>query len=414
MNRYLFYKTIILAHLLIFLLVSLGCTQETAPIQTEEVPKADFRLVSLDVSPTEVTEGSPTLVTIEIENIGEADGTYTIVLNVNGIERVSKEVALSSGNTEVVSFKFTETYVGTHTLEVEDKAVNLKVEGKGFLGQGLEQLVDSNGEIVFLEQLEIDLPFKDEVEVYKMRYLSDGFEVVGFIAKPKEKQNDREYPVIIFNRGGNREFGKIEIHFLMSMSYFAHQGYVAVASQYRGNDGGEGQEEFGGSDVNDVLNLIPMVESLPFAAEEKIGMLGFSRGGMMTYIALSMTDKVKAAAVIGGVTDLFALYEERGVDMKRVMIDLIGGTPTEKEEEYKKRSASYWPDKIETPLLILHGEDDWRVSVTQAQKLAEELEQLGRTYELVIYPGGDHGLSEHKKDSSERIQKFFYEHLKSF
>ena len=412
MNKPLFYKTIILVMLTIFILAFLGCTQEATPIQPVEVAEADFEVISLEVSPTEVAEGTPALVIVEIENTGEADGTYTIVLKANGIEKVSKDINISSGTTEVVSFEFTEINIGTHTLEVGDKTASLKIEGKGYLSQGLAQLVDSNGEIVFLEQLEIDLPVKDEVEVYRMRYLSDGLEVVGFIAKPKEKENDIEYPVIIFNRGGNREFGKIETPFLMSMSFFAYQGYVTVASQYRGNDGGEGQEEFGGSDVNDVLNLIPMVESLPFATGDRIGMFGFSRGGMMTYIALSMTDKVKAAAVIGGVTDLFALYEEREAEMKQVMIDLIGGTPTEKEEEYKKRSAYYWPEKIETPLLILHGGDDWRVSVTQAQKLAEKLEELDKTYELVIYPGGDHGLSGHQKDSTERGLKWFKEYLK--
>ena len=54
---------------------------------------------------------------------------------------------------------------------------------------------------------------------------------------------------------------------------------MVLASQYRGNDGGQGKEEFGGSDINDVLNLIPLAESISFMNADRIVMLGFSRGG---------------------------------------------------------------------------------------------------------------------------------------
>ena len=160
-----------------------------------------------------------------------------------------------------------------------------------------------------------------------------------------------------------------------------------------------------------IRNLIPLAESLPFVAAEKIVMLGFSRGGMMTYIAISMTDKIKAAAVVGGVTDCIQGYNEREDDMKQVYIDLIGGTPEEKEEEYKKRSAYLWPEKVNTPVLILHGGDDWRVKVTQAEKLAEKLEELGKTYELKVYPGGSHGLGENMEDRDRRIFQWFEKYL---
>jgi dipeptidyl aminopeptidase/acylaminoacyl peptidase len=140
-------------------------------------------------------------------------------------------------------------------------------------------------------------------------------------------------------------------------------------------------------------------------------MLGYSRGGMMTYIAITMTDKIKAAAVVGGVTDCIQNYNEREDDMKQVYIDLIGGTPEEKEAEYQKRSAYFWPERIDTPMLILHGGDDWRVDVSQAEKLAEKLEELGKTYELKVYPGGDHGLDNNRPDRNSRIFEWFKKYL---
>ena len=92
--------------------------------------------------------------------------------------------------------------------------------------------------------------------------------------------------------------------FTRDLSEISSKGYVIIASQYRGNDGGEGQEEFGGKDVNDVLNLIPLLSQVPSADTWRIGMYGWSRGGLMTYIALAKTTKIKAAVVGSGVTDL--------------------------------------------------------------------------------------------------------------
>ncbi len=69
--------------------------------------------------------------------------------------------------------------------------------------------------------------------------------------------------------------------------------------------GGEGREEFGGADVDDVLNLIPLLGSFPQADTSRIGMYGRSRGGMMTYIALTKTDRIAAAIVDAGEANLF-------------------------------------------------------------------------------------------------------------
>lgn len=280
------------------------------------------------------------------------------------------------------------------------------IETKSFLGQNLDLLKDSNGRIVSCESLNVG--YSENVECYRLRYLSDGLEVVGFLIKPRQGGN---YPAVIFNRGGQLEYGKIDNSMLAYLSSIvSYENYVVVASQYRGNDGGQGKEEFGGDDVNDVLNLIPMLESLPFVNPDKIVMLGVSRGGMMTYVSLTKTNRVKAAVVIGGITDLTQLYNERP-DMRPILIRLIGGTPEEKENEYKKRSAYYWPEKINTPVLILHGGADERVDVSQAEKLAGELENLGKTYELIVYPGGSHSLRENARDVRIRALEWFKKYI---
>jgi dipeptidyl aminopeptidase/acylaminoacyl peptidase len=91
---------------------------------------------------------------------------------------------------------------------------------------------------------------------------------------------------MIFNRGGNGDFGALEDPVLASwVARFADMGFVVVASQYRGNAGSEGFDTFGGEDVNDVLNLIALLDAHPKADASRIGMYGHSRGGLMTYLA---------------------------------------------------------------------------------------------------------------------------------
>ena len=130
------------------------------------------------------------------------------------------------------------------------------------------------------------------------------------------------------------------------------EGYIVIASQYRGNAGGEGQEEFGGAGVNDVLNLIDVLEEVEGADTEKIGMYGWSRGGMMTYIALTKSDQIKAAVVGGAIANQHALLADRP-RMESVLKNLIPNYHKNKEAELTKRSAVKWVGKFPKNVPIL-------------------------------------------------------------
>jgi dipeptidyl aminopeptidase/acylaminoacyl peptidase len=286
---------------------------------------------------------------------------------------------------------------GANSLNAQEKP--------GIIIQDLSLLKNLDGKIVEQKKLKPKSRWSDKVECYKIKYLSDRLKVIGFLLMPKV--GGAKFPVIIYNRGGNLDFGKISDGTLGYLSYLASNNYVVLASQYRGNDGGEGREEFGGRDVNDVLNLIPLARSLPFTAPDKIAMLGYSRGGMMTYLAIKHGAQIRAAAVVGGITDLEQTYVEREEGMKNVIKELVGM----KDSAWRERSAYYWPEKINVPLLILHGEEDWRVKVSQAKKLSEKLKELGREHELVIFPKGDHGLDTHRGERNKKIFEWFAKHL---
>lgn len=237
-------------------------------------------------------------------------------------------------------------------------------------------------------------------EYYALTYWSDGLRVNGFLGRPRQAG---PHPAIIYNRGGNGELGDLTG---WEIAPFVEAGYVAVASQYRGNAGSEGAEGFGGADVNDVLNLIPLLKHLDDVDPNRIGMMGHSRGGMMTYMALkqdtlSGAHDIKAAATVGGVADAFMLVEWRPG-----FASMIGAEPEDDPARYEARSATHWPELIDAPLLIQHGESDEWVSVEQARRLTEALRAAGKAVTLITYPGEDHPLSQHYGGMPEALTWF--------
>ena len=255
--------------------------------------------------------------------------------------------------------------------------------------------------------------YLDSIDVFGITYLSDGLKVNGIMARPKKAGN---YPCIIYNRGGNRDAGALKVaHGAIRLGYIAKEGYVVIASQYRGNAGSEGQEEFGGKDVNDILILTEVLEEVKSADTNKIGMYGWSRGGMMTYIALTKTDKIKAAVVGGAVSDSYETIKDRPSMEESVYAELIPNYAENKEVELDKRSAVKWAEKFskKVPILMLHGNADWRVKPEQSLKLALEFEKHRIPYRLIMFEGGDHGISEHRSEVNKQVLNWFDRFLKN-
>lgn len=251
------------------------------------------------------------------------------------------------------------------------------------------------------------------VNFYHISYLSDGLKVRGYLAIPNSVG---KYPCVIFNRGGSLEFSAItEETFFRIVGKLAANGYVVVASQYRGNSGGEGKEEYGGKDVNDVLNLIPLLSNLSHADTSRIGMFGWSRGGMETYLALTKTTRIKAAVVGSGMADLITTLEARP-ELDSVWAKMIPGYAEQKTKivALKERSATYFVDKIckTTPILILQGEADWRVPANQVLDLVNKLYQVKQPFRFIFYEGGQHSLIEHRTDYYSQLIKWFNYYLR--
>jgi len=252
----------------------------------------------------------------------------------------------------------------------------------------------------------------ESIQVFEIMYTSNGHLVHGFIIVPNVISE--KVPAVIYNRGGNRDFGEIKKESLFRGLFLpvclALHGYCVIMSNYSGSSKSEGIDEFGGNDLKDVLILKEILPELGFVDTENIGMAGGSRGGMMTYLALSKVTWLKAAVTTAGAANSVRQLIERP-QMQTVFKELFGGA----QEDLIARSAVYWPEKFcaTTPLLMIHGTADWRVSPLDSIELAQKLYEHKKPYRLILYEGADHGISEFKREVNAEILKWFDRFLKN-
>jgi dipeptidyl aminopeptidase/acylaminoacyl peptidase len=254
-------------------------------------------------------------------------------------------------------------------------------------------------------ELHSDFEHLKILNFYFITYQSDSLEVKGILVEPKK---DGKYPVVIFNRGGNRDFSPLSLGTMMNYaSKLAAEGYVIIGSNYREED------EFGGTEINDVLYLTETVKEIEKADSKAIGMFGWSRGGMMTYLALKKSNKIKTAIIGNGASDLFYTIVERPILETNVFAECIPDYWKNKEAELKKRSAIYWADELDknSSLLILCGTNDKRVNPAQADKIARKLSEINYDFELKKYET-DHYFTEYKDELNELVIDWFNKRLK--
>lgn len=246
-----------------------------------------------------------------------------------------------------------------------------------------------------------------DINFSRIEYDSGGCKVTG-VEVLSTAPGHEKMPLVIYNRGGNREYGMLSVMQvqIMMAHYAYHMKAGVLASNYRGNDGGEGREEFGGVDIGDVLALIEIGKAQPWWDGKNIFMLGWSRGGMMTYLALKHAAPITAAAIGAGTADLFENAAARP-EMEKQYEELIPDYANCREQALRERSAVFWPEKINAPLLLLHGDADWRVDVSHARRMYALLKELGKPVNYIEFSGGDHGLIAERAKVQEAILDWF-------
>ncbi len=244
----------------------------------------------------------------------------------------------------------------------------------------------------------------DGVSLYDITYRSEGLNIRGFLALPPA--TGEPMPAVVFNRGGSGPKGALnDVSASQVLCLYASWGYVAVASNYRGTGGSGGEEEWGAGDVNDAMNVLPLLHSFSYVDNDRIGLVGGSRGGMMALQMLARTDAFRAAVTFGAPTAIYGLPSSAYIykTMSRYL-----GRAGDHDAEAKQRSAVEWTGELSktTPLLVLHGSGDRRVDPEHALLLGMQLQKHRVPYRLVMYENADHVLAGRRKESNLEIRQW--------
>ncbi|WP_050616819.1 alpha/beta hydrolase family protein [Bacillus testis] len=214
------------------------------------------------------------------------------------------------------------------------------------------------------------------IALYTVTYMSDGLEVKGLLAEPigQEKMDG-----FLYLRGGIKNVGTVRPGRIIQ---FAAQGFIVFAPYYRGNQGGQGDEDFAGDDKNDAVAAFAVLQQMERV--KSIHIFGFSRGGVMALWTAIKCPEAASLVTWGGVSSVALTYEQR-VDLRRMMKRVIGGTPNKYPERYDNRDPLLQIDQINCPVLIIHGCKDHNVEFNQATHLEEALRQHGKSVECWYY-----------------------------
>ena len=245
---------------------------------------------------------------------------------------------------------------------------------------------------------------------------SDGTEIQGFVTKPPGFEEGRRYPTILWIHGG--PVSQFSTSFQSTWQLFAANGYLVVAANPRGSSGrGEAFShaiwaDWGNLDYEDVNAAVDHVIEQGWADPERLGVGGWSYGGILTNYVITKTTRFHAAVSGSSETEYRAAY---GNDHYQLEWELELGLPWENPELYNRLSPISRVHHVTTPTLVLCGEKDWNVPLSQSENLYQSLRRLGVPTQLIIYPGQSHGirLPSFQKDRYERYVAWFDRFLKS-
>jgi dipeptidyl aminopeptidase/acylaminoacyl peptidase len=229
-------------------------------------------------------------------------------------------------------------------------------------------------------------------QIYLFWYPSDGLKIKGFISYVPNAESN---PLLILLRGGNREFALLH----PGTTLASYKNYTVVSTTYRGGVS-EGRDEFGGADVNDVKNLMDFIphltELLHIPHPTHTYMMGFSRGGMQMFLALSrfpeLQWQVEKIVSLSGILDIQQQIQVRP-DMKQMFQDDFGYSPESDCSDWvDQRNPILTTSLIRTdlPILIIQGTKDDRVSLFEGYQMIQSLNNHQVTYKEI--DDGNHGL----------------------
>jgi dipeptidyl aminopeptidase/acylaminoacyl peptidase len=245
---------------------------------------------------------------------------------------------------------------------------------------------------------------------------ADGTLIWGIYYRPADAPPDKKLPLILFIHGG--PVGQDDYGFDLSRQMLAAGGFAVAAVNYRGSNGC-GLEfsrtisgDWGNKEVIDLHGAVDQLIKMGIADPDKLGVAGWSYGGILTDYLIASDTRFKAASSGAGTGFTLSLY---GVDQYISQYNNEIGTPWTSIDKYLKISYPLLKaDRIKTPTLFMSGEKDFNVPTAGSEQMYQALRTLGIPTELIIYPGQFHGITvpSYQKDRFDRWLAWFGKYLK--
>ena len=274
----------------------------------------------------------------------------------------------------------------------------------------LRQLTHQNDALI----AELDLGVTEEVE-FKSK---DGTDVHGLLTYPAGYVKGTKVPLLLRIHGGPN--GQDQHTLSSERQFFAGNGYAVLAVNYRGSSG-RGRDfsrsifaDWGNFEVQDLLAGVDHVVKMGVADPDRLGVGGWSYGGILTDYLIATDNRFKGATSGAGTAFTVAFY---GTDQYIIQYDHEIGPPWNPKswETYVKLSYPFLhADRIQTPTLFMGGERDFNVPIQGSQQMYQALKTLGIDTQLVIYPNEFHGIQRpsYQKDRLERYLAWYEKYVK--
>jgi len=243
----------------------------------------------------------------------------------------------------------------------------------------------------------------------------DGTPIHGFLVRPLDYQSGTRVPTVLNIHGG--PVSQFSNEFDLEWQLLAAEGFAVVAANPRGSSG-RGEKfstaiyaDWGNKDSQDVLAAVDYAVSIGVADPERLGVGGWSYGGILTNQVIARDRRFKAAISGAGQSNALAGY---GTDQYVREYEAELGTPWGNPDVYQRVSFPFFhADRIITPTLFMCGEKDFNVPLLNSEQMYQALKSLGRETQLVIYPGQFHGISvpSYRRDRQTRYLAWYKRYL---
>jgi dipeptidyl aminopeptidase/acylaminoacyl peptidase len=300
-----------------------------------------------------------------------SDGTVERLLD--GQRSVSGFSTLADGRTAVL-------------LSTPDRAPEVfALDGAG--ASSLRRLTHQNDSLFAHLQLSTVEPFTSKSK--------DGTEVHSLLFKPAGAAPGKRLPLLLYIHGGPN--GQDSYRFDFDRQFFAANGYAVLGVNYRGSSGrGSAYQkaifaDWGNKEVIDLIGAVDEAVRVGVADPDKLGIGGWSYGGILTDYTIATTNRFKAAVSGAGSANQLSMY---GTDQYISQYNMELGTPWKSPETWMKVSYPFFhADRIKTPTLFMGGQSDFNVPIIGGEQMYQALRTLGVETQLVIYPSQFHGIT---------------------